>query len=794
MKKKIVTICILLTITLSDNLFAQTAAERQREYLKEIQTFNIKQRFRENTRRVTVHDSTWDDWLKRTGELPPDFSQLPSAPFLPEPLAQVRNGKEIPITARDEWNRKREEIKTAYQHWVSGRFPPAPDNLTADILSEKTEDSGTLVQLIRLRFGPGLRATMTVELIIPPGNGPFPVFMAQWNHREWAQLAVKRGYIGCVYAAADNKDDTEQYLYLYPEYDFSALMRRAWGASRVIDYLQTRAEVHKKQISLSGHSRNGKQSLWAAAFDDRIAAVVSSSSSTGGDAPWRLGDPQYASETLDYVTALNGHWFHPRLRFFFGREDKLPIDQNLLAALIAPRALLFHYSIVERGLNSWANEQNYYSVKKVYDFLQVPDAVGVHTRMGEHAVAARDIEATIDFLDIQFGRSAATWNNVLYYPYRFSDWVKTPAATRAAAAKPAAVQLQEQYADTTAFRKDKETILRNLSWLLGDEPAGVRAAKVGTWDSPRQDWMDNINPRPEVKGAKSIHLGPYTSIGDHIEGRLYCPADASGKIKIPPGGTFPVIIYSHQYAHSTGYAKGYDKDGRPGTAGLFEELIRQGFAVLAIDLFGFGTRIEEATRFYDRQPQWSKMGKMVRDLRSCIDAVEDIDYLDDHRVYLLGNTLGGAVSLIAAALDQRVAGVAVVAAASPWRASNSRYESLRTYSHFHGFIPRLGFFADKPQEAPVDFGEIIAAAAPKPMLIIAPDRDRYTDTDALKKMMTPVNNVYSLFGKSGQLVVQHPREINRMTREMYREVGIFFSGLERSRIPGNQTDISQSGN
>lgn len=777
MKKKIVTICILLTITLSDNLFAQTAAERQRDYLKEIQTFNIRQRFRENTRRVTVHDSTWDDWLKRTGELPPDFSQLPSAPFLPEPLVQVRNGKENPITTLDEWNQKREEIKTAYQHWVSGRFPPAPDNLTADILSEKTEDSGTRVQLIRLRFGPGLRATMTVELIIPPGNGPFPVFMTQWNHREWAQLAVKRGYIGCVYAAADNKDDTEQYLYLYPEYDFSALMRRAWGASRVIDYLQTRTEVHKKQISLSGHSRNGKQSLWAAAFDDRIAAVVSSSSSTGGDAPWRLGDPQYASETLDYVTALNGHWFHPRLRFFFGREDKLPVDQNLLAALVAPRALLFHYSIVERGLNSWANEQNYYSVKKVYDFLQAPDAVGVHTRMGEHAVAARDIEATIDFLDIQFGRSAATWNNVLYYPYRFSDWIKTAAANQAAATKPAPVRLREQYADTAAFRKDKETILRNLNWLLGDEPAGARAAKVGTWDSPRQDWMDKLNPRPMVKGATSIHIGPYTSIGDHIEGRLYCPADASGKIKTPAGGTFPVIIYSHQYAYSTGYAKGYDKDGRPGTAGLFEELIGQGFAVLAIDLFGFGTRIEEATRFYTRQPQWSKMGKMVRDLRSCIDAVEDIDYLDNNRVYLLGNTIGGAVSLITAALDQRVAGVAVVAATSPWRASDSRYESLRTYSHFHGFIPRLGFFAEKPQEAPVDFGEVIAAAAPKPMLIIAPDRDRYTDTDALKKMMSPVSNVYSLFGKSDQLVVQHPREINRMTQEMYREVGTFFHRL-----------------
>src|SRR5690606_29840991 len=100
-------------------------------------------------------------------------------------------------------------------------------------------------------------------------------------------------------------------------------------------------------------------------------------------------------------------------------------------------------------------------------------------------------------------------------------------------------------------------------------------------------------------------------------------------------------------------------------------------------------------------PHWSKMGKMVRDVRSCIDAVEDIHYLDAKRIYLLGNTIGGSVSLMTAALDNRVAGVATVAAFSPWRTSNGQYESIRVYSHLHGFIPRLGLFADNPQRTPV---------------------------------------------------------------------------------------------
>jgi hypothetical protein len=213
---------------------------------------------------------------------------------------------------------------------------------------------------------------MNVELMIPEGEGPFPVFMTQWDHRDYAQIALRRGYLACVYAAADSKDDTELYQMLYPDFDWSMLRRRAWGASRVVDFLVTQKKVNKDQIAIMGLSRNGKQSLWAAAFDQRIAAVVDCSSGTGGISPWRYGDPQFASETLDLVTAYNGHWFHPRLNFFFGREDKLPVDQNLLISLIAPRILLHHYSIVERGLNPWANEQCFQSVKKVYRLRYSP--------------------------------------------------------------------------------------------------------------------------------------------------------------------------------------------------------------------------------------------------------------------------------------------------------------------------------------------------------------------------------------------------------------------------------------
>src|SRR5699024_566852 len=146
-------------------------------------------------------------------------------------LVDYQHGKEVPITTETQWQKKREWIKEQYQYWISGHFPPAPDNLKATILSD-TVSRGVRIQMIQLGFGPGRQAKMTLELMIPDTQytNEHPVFMTQWNHRDWAQLAVKRGYIACVYAAADLKDDTDSYMYIYPEYDFTGLARRAWGA------------------------------------------------------------------------------------------------------------------------------------------------------------------------------------------------------------------------------------------------------------------------------------------------------------------------------------------------------------------------------------------------------------------------------------------------------------------------------------------------------------------------------------------------------------------------------------
>lgn len=751
-----------------------TSLQRQQQYLQ--QSLNLNMTGRERYPMTTRLDKTWEDWQKRTGELPPDFASMESNPLLPDPLLLYSDGKKTTVTTADDWIAQKRWVKEQFQHWISGSVPPAPDNLTSRILEESREGD-LLRQLVEVRFGPKRKGRMTFELLIPPGNEPRPVYMTQWNHREWAQLAVRRGYIGCIYAGADSRDDSEPYQHLYPKYEFSRLMRRAWGASRVVDYLVSRPEVNPHQIAITGHSRNGKQSLWAAAFDERIGAVISSSCGTGGIMPWRFSDPQYCNETIDAICGVANNWFHPRLRYFFGRENRLPVDQNQLLAIIAPRPLLMTFSHMEHQSNLWAAEQCYHSAKRAYDFLHAGDNISMFVRQGEHAVAARDVERHIDFLDAKFGRRDVPWSFQPFFDFDFADWAaKHPAEATAAAAKHPA-ELKASYESLDAYQHAREKHLQELRWLLGDEPPGAKPGKISETAPSRIDWMDKITGRPVPSRTRTLHIGPYTSMGDHLPGTVYLPVNSNGTTRSAlKTGAYPTVIYLHQYAYAHGYAFGYNpRGGSGGARNVIEGLTRKGFAVVAIDMFGFGTRLKEAEHFYQRQPGWSKMGKMVADVSAVVDAIESLPELDSSHVYVLGDTIGGVVGLMATALDKRISGIATVAAASPWRSSNAEFETLRNLSHFHGFLPRLGLFSENPAGAPVDMPEVMAAIAPRPQLIIAPTLDWHSDPKATTAGLKAVRGVYEVTGRQDALKISRPPEINRLTPAMMDEVTAFLA-------------------
>lgn len=707
----------------------------------------------------TPEDSTWTAWQKRTGELPPDFKKLPSLPFLPDPLVLEEGREDIPVRTMEQWKEKRAWIKEQAQYWITGKMPPKPEDLKVTVLKER-KINDLIERDVRIEFGPDYKAQLHITLLMPPGKGPFPVFIAPWkkDRYDWVQAAVRRGYIGVRFTATDPKygfpDDSEVYEKLWwPEYDFSAIARWAWAASRTIDYLYLLPEINKDQIALTGLSRNGKMALWAAAYDERIKAVVPISGGTGGENPFRYTSDPYNTETIELLTRVRPHWLHPRLRFFVGRESKLPVDMNLLMALVAPRGLMLTSSITESAGNHYGIEQAYFSAKRAYDFVGAGENIAIDLRYGLHAPASRDVERYLDFFDFVFSRNDIKPQNELFFDYSFSKWrdlsgeAIDPLDFEVKGVDDLLVSNEGAVIDRVEDWEDKkEKIIQNINWIMGENPPSLGP-------SIQPDYMGEVVGFPKV--------GNRVGFRDISFGKLYYPSDKSGN---PVDQDIPVVIFLHEYSYSTGFSK---------ASQTIREFTDNGIAVYMFDQIGFGTRIEEGTHFYNRFPNWSKLGRMVADVSWAFDELTTVDYIDLDNVFVAGYSLGGTVALYSAAMDDRIAGVVSISGFTPLRLDRQgkTAEGIYRYSHLHGLLPKLGFFAGEENRVPFDYHEVLGTIATRPVLIVAPSWDQFNSSEDVKLAVDQANKVYKLYDPNGdEIQIDIPEDYNRFSPKLLEKI------------------------
>ncbi|HUU29729.1 MAG TPA: alpha/beta fold hydrolase [archaeon] len=519
----------------------------------------------------------------------------------------------------------------------------------------------------------------------------------------------------------------------------------------------------------------------AAAFDQRITAVIPSSGGTGAEDPFRYTSDKFDNETISEITTWFPFWLHPRLRFFIGREHKLPVDQNLLMALIAPRGLMLSSAITEHQGNPWGIEQNYRSLERVYKFLKAEEKLAIRLRHGRHGTAARDIEAYVDFFDYVFGRGKIEPPRKIYYNYTFDGWKQLSGE----AIDPLNFEEKDlgdllldgkgkSLDSRSAWEEKKKDILEWINWSLGDEsPGGPNPGPRELPSQSSEDYLGNVIERPEAnKDMGRTVIGPYGSFGDYLYGNLYYPVDDQGK---PAGTRMPVVIFLHEYAYPTGFARR--------TQPFFEKIVKQGCAVFAFDMLGFGTRIQEGTLFYERYPHWSKLGRMTADLRSAVDMLQGLELIDSGRIYAAGYSLGATVGLYGAACDERIKGLASVCGFTPLRLAvqEKGIEGIKAYSHLHGLQPRLGFFTGQERRIPFDFHEILASIAPRPLLVVAPVLDRDACLPDVKLCVGEAGKVYRLYGAGDKLKFSVPHDYSRFSEERQEEVLEWLSGLLRQK-------------
>lgn len=331
---------------------------------------------------------------------------------LPDPL-ETFDG--TPVETPADWNeRRRPELKQLFEHYVYGYRPPAPEIETTVERTDGVLDGQATLTEAEITF-PDVPAAPSPRLALftPSGaDGPVPTVLAlnsSGNHRTVADDRVtltettrqrggtpdergdradswcvpyllSRGYgfatAHCEAFSTDEDRTGGVHSHVeapgVPEDRWGALAAWAWGLERCVTVLEDEERVDESGICLSGHSRRGKAALLTAAFDERVAIAMPQKSGTGGTALSRDND----QETVGQINQSFPHWFNGRFPAFSGRTERLPVDQHLLIALVAPRPVIDLEGMRDHWANPGRARDAIRAAAPAYDLLEATPFVG----------------------------------------------------------------------------------------------------------------------------------------------------------------------------------------------------------------------------------------------------------------------------------------------------------------------------------------------------------------------------------------------------------------------------------
>ncbi|HET6168694.1 MAG TPA: hypothetical protein VFE01_00885, partial [Terracidiphilus sp.] len=741
-----------------------------------------------------------------------DESKADVYPNLPDPLL-LANGKRV-NTAKMWWNERRPEIAGLFGEDILGKIPVHLPKVTWEVVSTRQEKNGdvpvitkTLVGRVDNSADPNIKVNIDLTLTTPAdAKGPVPVMMELGFSREfmamlmkrfpqfaalagpgptWQQQVLARGWGYAEYVPTSVQPDngaglTEGIIGLANKgharslEDWGALRAWGWGASRALDYLETDKAVDAKQVGIEGHSRYGKASLVAMAYDPRFAIGYISSSGEAGAKLYR----HIFGEEIGNVAATNEfHWMAGNFMKYAAtlNAGDLPVDNHELVALCAPRPVFISGGATEG--DGWVDAKGM--------FLAAVGAGPVYRLLGKKDLGATAfppegtalITGDLGFRQHFGGHTPApNWPTFLDFASRY---LHAPGQALAAGPVPMHLTADDDRSrmlqllgikesqmrprpagdanapNATNYDEAKANVYPNLPdpLLLKN---GERVTSAETWWKQRRPQIvDDFNR--EILGEAPAHLpkvtwsvastAPGSSSGiDVVTKRLVGHVDNSAYPQVPVNIEMTLITPAHAAGPvpvimELAFAKDFEKYAAgplpeaPAEYGVpWQPVLKKGwgFAVLSPTSFqaddGSGLTEGIIGLMNKGQPRslsdWGTLRAWAWGASRALDYLETDKSVDAKRVGLEGHSRFGKTVLVAMAYDPRFA---IVYSSSSGEGGAKLYRHIfgeqmpnitgpSLYHWFDGNFLRYGGPLT-PADLPVDNHELIALCAPRPVFI-----------------------------------------------------------------------------
>lgn len=245
----------------------------------------------------------------------------------------------------------REQILEAMQQ-VMGPLPSKPSTPPEiEVLEEIRLDKFTR-RKITFTSGDGDR--VPAYLFLPDGKGKRPAVLCLHQttaigkgepaglggkpNLHYGRELAERGY---VVLAPDYPNFGDYRIDPYAMGYASASMKGIANHRRAIDVLHSMAEVEAGRIGVAGHSLGGHNSLFLAAFDIRVAAVVTS-----------CGFTSFARYMGGDLTGWTHKGYMPRIALVYGKSPaRMPFEFADVLAAIATRPVFVNAPLHDENFN-----------------------------------------------------------------------------------------------------------------------------------------------------------------------------------------------------------------------------------------------------------------------------------------------------------------------------------------------------------------------------------------------------------------------------------------------------------